>query len=256
MNNFLHQIGNIIQGTSLESVLDQAFYKVVGPRDVNTTVGNYTGTFAAHSSREYHGVRSLDGEKQITETFLSLLSKNDVAWDVGANVGWHAVLMGQVAPTIAFEPNPRSFLKLHQNICLNPASDVVPVCAGIDSADDEKITSVISIEEGAGAAVLSTPDPDMNDYHSALVVGGYTKPSLFTVPDALKLDVQGLESEVLTSFGEQLSSLRLLMVEYHRDRIAGDWNSKELHGYVCDAGFSVVDSSARRDDVIRVYEQT
>lgn len=256
MNKLLHQIGNIIQGTSLEPVLDRAFYRIVGPRDVSTTVGNYTGTFAAHSSREYHGVKSLDGEKQITETFLSRLSKSDVAWDVGANVGWHAVLMGQAASTIAFEPNPRSFSKLHRNICLNPTSDVVPVCAGIGSTNDKEITSIISIEEGAGAAVLSALDSDVNDYQSTLVVEGYTNPSLFTVPDALKLDVQGLESEVLTSFGEQLSSLRLLMVEFHRDRIVGDWTTKELHDYVCDAGFSVVDSSTRRDDVIRVYERT
>lgn len=254
MNRVIHRIGNAIQGTPVEPILDRAFYTVVGPREVNTTVGGYTGTFAAQSSREYHGVQTLDGEKSITETFLSRLSEDGVVWDVGANVGWHAILMGKIAPTVAFEPNPHSFSKLHQNICLNPKSDVVPVCAGVGSADDE-ITTAVGIGEGAGAAVLPTLDSNMNRTQSSLVIEGKTTPPLFTTPDAVKIDVQGLESEVLTSFGDQLNSLRLLMVEYHKDRIVGDWTAKELHNYVCNAGFSVIDVESRRDDVIRIYER-
>ncbi|MUW13424.1 FkbM family methyltransferase [Halorubrum sp. CBA1125] len=256
MNRILNRIGEAIKGTSLEPILDQAFYTVVGPREISTTVGDYTGTFAAHSSREYHGVQTLDDEKEITETFLSHLSEDDIAWDIGANVGWHAILMGQIAPTVAFEPNPRSFSKLHRNICLNPTCDVVPVCAGLGPTADSETTSTTGIGEGAGAAVLPIFDVDTDEYRSTLVMEGQTDPPLFTSPDAIKLDVQGLESDVLTSFGEQLDTIRLLMVEYHKGRIVGDWTAEKLHEYVCNSGFSVVETNIRRDDVIRIYEQT
>ena len=255
IDRIFHWIGSVIQGTPIEPFLDRIFYIVVGPRKVSTTVGDYTGTFSAQSSREYHGVQTLDDEKSITETFLSHLSEDDVVWDVGANVGWHAILMGKIALTVAFEPNPRSFSKLHRNICLNPTSDVVPICAGIGSTDGNGATLTTGIGEGAGAAVTSTSNSDTDESQSAIVIGGQSDPPVLTSPDAVKIDVQGLESEVLTSFGEQLGSVRLLMIEYHKGRIGGNWTAEQLHQFVCNTGFSVVETQSRRGDVIRIYER-
>lgn len=252
--SLLSRVGEAVEGTAVEPYADRLFYRLVGPRRVESSLSGFTGTFDAWSSREYHGVQTLDGEAAITESLLDRMRPTDTAWDVGANVGWHSVFMGRVAPTVAFEPSPDAFPKLHRNVTLNPESRVVPVCAGISQTTADTV-STVQMSTGAGAALATSPAyGDATDEQSGVVVDGGNVESLFAVPDVVKVDVQGIESVVVESFGELLDSVRLLMLETHQGRLAGDWTATELHDHVCDHGFSVVDSDHRRDDVIRVYE--
>jgi FkbM family methyltransferase len=248
-------IGEVIEDTRLEPLLDRAYYRVVGPRRVRTSLGELTGTFDAWSSREYYGPEDLDGEARITKSFLSHLSSDDIAWDIGSHVGWHAVFMGQLAPTVAFEPNVRAFSKLHRNVCLNPESEVLPLCAGVSETEDERTVSMLPIEDGAGASISDHTGVRQQEGRSAVVLGGQNSHQLLSSPDAIKMDIQGAESKALKSLEETLGSVRVLMLEIHQGRLAGDWTVDGLDRYVQNTGFSVIDSNERRGDLLRVYKR-
>lgn len=247
-------MGELVEGTRFEPILDQAYYKIIGPRRVRTTLDDSTAQFDAWSSREFHGVQTLDKEKEITESFLRRLSENDVAWDIGANVGWHAVFMGQIATTVAFEPNIDTFRKLHRNVGLNPDSEVIPVCSGVSATDDSMVVETTEIGSGAGAAISMAPSFESRGNGLATVLSGAASDAVFSAPDAIKMDIQGVESVAIESLAGILDSVRLMMIETHEGRLVGDWTSEELDEFVQEFGFTVVDSDRRRDDVIRIYE--
>lgn len=121
LSRLVSAIGSTIQGTRLEEPADKIYYGVLGPRQVELMLGGYTAQFNARSSSELYSVQDLGGESKVVKTMLENLSADDIVWDVGAFVGWHAALFGQVAETVAFEAEPHTFLKLQETCSLNPA---------------------------------------------------------------------------------------------------------------------------------------
>jgi len=63
------------------------------------------------------------------------LHPGDVAWDVGAFIGYHTLLMSrrvEAGWVLALEPDPRNAERLRRNLALNGVTDVeiLPVAAG------------------------------------------------------------------------------------------------------------------------------
>ena len=151
------------------------------------------------------------------ELFKAIVNPGDVVIEVGANVGAHTVLLarlaGQAGAVLAFEPQPVLFQTLCANLALN---NIVNVRA-------EKIGL------GNRTQVLHIP---ILDYGSKLNFGGL---SLDLVDEGIavpikrldsfnlrqcafmKIDVEGMESEVLEGGANTIHNLRpILYVENDR----------------------------------------
>src|ERR1700721_4417373 len=67
-------------------------------------------------------------EPEVRRVFRTVLPLGGVALDVGANVGWHTLLMaslvGARGRVLAIEPNPDLRHRLHDNLCLNRLKQV------------------------------------------------------------------------------------------------------------------------------------
>jgi len=250
IDSVIQSIGSIIKGTPLEEPLDSAYYNIVGPRRTETTVGGITAEFNARSSSEYYSVQDFGGEAAVVEEFLEELRPEDVIWDIGAFVGWHAAFFGKVAETVAFEADPDTFRKLQQTTTLNPNARITPVCLGLGNPSTYRRRVSIVAGEGGGITDLSSEGKDTTVASPTTLIETALSP-----PTAVKLDVQGLEGEVIEGFGEHLSDIRLLLVEFHEDRIVGDWTTQELHDRITKAGLEQQQEISRRADTLKLYHR-
>ena len=149
-------------------------------------------------------------EPEVREIFRALLPVGGVAVDVGANVGWHTLLMarlvGEGGHVLAVEPNPSVRACLQENLNLNRFRHVEVVPDAL--ADADGTAEFIAPEAdnpgaGDGHVVCAT------EIGERQVIGVETRrldtilsAMLVERLDLIKIDVEGFEWPVLMG-GEQ-----------------------------------------------------
>ena len=139
----------------------------------------------------------------------SLVQPGDRAVDIGANVGTTTLaLAGAVGPTgsvVAVEAHPVTATRLRRNVELNGARQVTVRQCAVASAD---VTEV------------GVSDEESDDLNHVVATGGVRVPavtlaSLLDEPTALvKIDVEGLEYDVLASGGGALQRVHAVYFEH------------------------------------------
>lgn len=167
----------------------------------------------------------IDGfwEMWVTEAIARLVRPGMVVADVGANLGYYSVLMGDlVGPTgwvHAFEPNPPTALLLRQNVAMNTA---------------HRRTTVheIALTDFDGSAILYAPPFEPKN---ASITGTENKAGTVSVAarrldsiegidrlDFLKIDAEGAEQAIWRGMGRYLEDDRAptILLEYAGDRLS------------------------------------
>jgi len=167
---------------------------------------------------------------------VHLLERDDLFFDVGANIGIYALLLGQLggARGIAFEPVPETSEFLAANIRQNDLSNQV-------------ILERAAVAASPGQVAISTDADVMNK----IVEGdaGYMVPSLTIdgcvtqhgVPVLIKVDVEGFEPEVLRGAKQTLHDPRLLALILEINDNARDDATSGMLADLQAAGFEEVD---------------
>lgn len=165
--------------------------------------------------------------------------------DIGANEGLYALRVANTSPSariLCIEPNPLAFEILVQNIENNRLKNVTPVNRAISSdgrpVDMEFIPQIHSI---GGAKLRDVDRPWLKDdviykqtVQSVTIEQIFAQYSLETV-DILKIDVEGMEDEIVGSLVPVAAKIRRIVIERH---------SKDLRNIVTDGllrlGFELV----------------
>jgi FkbM family methyltransferase len=162
-------------------------------------------------------------EPHVRSALRACLSAGDVCVDVGANIGYDALLagalVGKEGRVFAIEPSPATHRQLVRNIELNGAANVVAlrVAAGAedgevvlrDHPEGQSVRSSVSSTEAAGENGLRVPARTL-----ASIVPREELPRLRVV----KIDVEGYEVEVLRGLAPlfELGARPAVVVELHR----------------------------------------
>jgi FkbM family methyltransferase len=150
------------------------------------------------------------------------LGPEDIALDVGANIGWYSVLLNRLsepgARIFAFEPDPRSYQLLTRNLAANDATRVTAMN--------------VALGEKPGFATLHRYR-DCNNGRHTLCAGGDTRGGVARVPvdtlkevwnrehlgsrpiRFLKVDVEGFEYFVLRGAEDLLARCACVLLEYN-----------------------------------------
>jgi FkbM family methyltransferase len=187
--------------------------------------------------------RSLDlyGEYSEAEVrlFQKLVKPGDVVLDIGANIGGHTIpldrLAGASGQVLAFEPQRTAFCSLCANVALNDLAQVR--CHRVAVGDAAGSIQVPELDYGVGqnfgGLALGRPH-----------LGGRTEEVPMLRIDDLKLDrcqlikvdVEGMERQVLAGAAETLRTLRpLLYVEDDRSE-----HSAELRRQLVSLGYRLL----------------
>jgi FkbM family methyltransferase len=165
--------------------------------------------------------RSLElyGEYAETEAqlFTQLVSAGQVVVEVGANIGAHTVhlakLVGPGGMVLAFEPQRVIFNLLCANLVLNEQFHAHPIHAAVGSSDGLTKVPVLDPRAQINFGGLSLQGATRGDDVSMVVLDRYPLPSL----RLLKIDVEGMEAEVLLGARKTLAAHRpILYVENDR----------------------------------------
>jgi FkbM family methyltransferase len=161
-------------------------------------------------------------EPHITRYLLDNVSvgSDEVALDVGANIGWYSVLLDRLsapgARVLAFEPDPGSYRLLRANLKANRT---------------EHVTALnVALGDKPGVALLHRYRDSNNGRHTLLdgnTSGGTVEVPVETLKDIwdreqlgarrvalLKIDVEGFECLVLRGAGDILKRCRYVLLEY------------------------------------------
>jgi FkbM family methyltransferase len=146
-------------------------------------------------------------ERSTFNTYKRLVRPGDVVFDIGANIGAHALpLANSVGPTghvYAFEPTRYAFEKLNRNIALNPELKfrITTVQALLSSEDDRKLEPAIysswPLGEADGLHELHQGALQSTAGARAVSVDTYLREAGIERIDLVKLDVDGFECDVL-----------------------------------------------------------
>jgi FkbM family methyltransferase len=153
---------------------------------------------------------------ELREIFRALLSPGGVAVDVGANIGWHTLLMahlvGAQGVVLAAEANPSVRRKLQENLDLNRFRqvEIVPYAlAGAEgtlafhgpAADDPDSGNGYVVRNGADRRA-GTIQVEARRLDSVVAAAGIDR------LDLIKIDVEGFEWPVLQGAEQTIANFR------------------------------------------------
>lgn len=165
---------------------------------------------------------------------LHYLNAKDLFVDIGANVGIYTVLAsGEIkAKTIAIEPIPETYKYLNDNLNVNGITDkVVSLNIGLGNKEGtlQFTKSLDTVNHVA-----------MNGEDDVIEVAVKTLDHIIAeIPNFLKLDVEGFETEVLLGGSRVLSSpeLNTLIIELNGSGNRYGYNENDIHEKLLGYGF-------------------
>ena len=166
--------------------------------------------------------------------------------DIGANVGMFSMLVasyaGPTADILAFEPEPENLKRLRFNAAANPGLHIriMPMALGATAGSvtlevdprDRGGTRVRTSAGGSGQGSVTVECRPLADVLKEQNVASI---------DALKIDVEGSEDEILNAFFKQADKSlwpRLIVIEDASDT----WRS-DLFSFLTDCGYRVASRS-------------
>lgn len=185
----------------------------------------------------YHGAY----ERGTLDVLGKLLRRGDHFVDVGANIGLMSVfaarIVGQGGTVSAFEPHPFTVEILRENIVLNALSniEVYPAAAG----STEGVCAIADGPEGNRGASYTVPAGSEQGLHTAAVVRTDEVLKDKPLPEVVKIDAEGDETEVLEGMEGIFGKARpAIIVESSRaagesgpDHISRIFDMLTAHGY-------------------------
>jgi FkbM family methyltransferase len=160
-------------------------------------------------------------EPEETELLRKIVRKGAVVVDVGANIGWYTLLSahlaGKTGKIVAFEPEPSSFSLLKQSVKRNGFDNVFLFNNCVSNIEGERKLWLSKGNLGRHS-IVSSAGTEAIDVEAVTLDICLSKLEIQIV-DLLKIDVEGVEPEVLEGALNYLLSSKI-------KNIFLEWNCK------------------------------
>jgi len=246
----------------LSNIMKRIYFLLYAPRDrrkplvfsnieIEVLVRNYGELRTVEAVLENDAV----DESKIIEPMLNILREGDVAFDIGANIGIHTMLMAKKAgvhgKVIAFEPEENNYETLLKNIRMNKMQNVLTVKTALgDTVEDGKL--YVNKHVGIGAiSLIESTDSDMCQMVEVRP-GDYLVEKLnLPVPKVVKIDVEGFEYPVIKGLLKTLSdkNCELLCCEIHKTLYPSGTTKEAVIDLIRKLGFRSIDTYFRGGEI-------
>lgn len=208
----LYQIGGVsevLRGVRDTVLIEFALPMHKLPWNATLKAGGESVTIRTNT-RENYLRAGTEGEQPIQAAFVDAIEPGAVVWDVGANIGTYSLLAAEAGgDVVAFEPGPQARGDLVANAKLNGLDDTINATPyALADYDGE---GMLLPSDRTGTRELQ-PHGDTGD---AVPVRAGDSLGV-DAPDVVKIDVEGVEAEVIDGMTEALANARYVIVEVHK----------------------------------------
>lgn len=154
-------------------------------------------------------------EPELRKIMRALLMPGGVAVDVGANVGWHTLLMAQLVGAqgrvLAAEANPSACVELDRNVQINRLSHVEVLAHALGATEGHiSFLEIAADEPGAASAHVTTDENPGAGWISVRVrpLDAIVQEAGIERLDFIKVDVEGFEWPVLQGSRQTIAKHR------------------------------------------------
>jgi FkbM family methyltransferase len=181
---------------------------------------------------------------------LSFVRPGDCVLDIGAHIGTFSVplgkAVGETGRVISFEPVPEHFELLRRNISRNNLDNTVqPVNAAVGNASTPLYINRVTGNSGATNFSHGAGDPMNGIPVIALDTWWGSRPGLPAGVQAIKIDVEGMEHEALSSAAKIIDESRPVV---HFEVFSGRRELlDELSGFFSSRGYQFFMNRSFRD---------
>jgi len=186
-------------------------------------------------------------KEPITIQWINSMKEGDVLYDVGANVGGYTILAGAKGVNVfSFEPEAENYSLLMRNILLNNHKSTA-FCMAISKAS--KVGTLNLSQIGAGGSCHMFGDPQDKFIHQGCLAMSLDELLAAGLPQPthIKIDVDGLEADVIHGATEVLKKVDSILVEINTSLP----NHVDLVKHLKDNGFTYsqeqVDAAIRKE---------
>jgi FkbM family methyltransferase len=168
-------------------------------------------------------------EPQLQATIQELVLPGQIAYDIGANIGFMTLLFAQCVESTghvyAFEALPANLQRLRDNIALNAVDDRVTIISAAVNDRSNSTKFYIGPSPGTGKLVKSAGRSTIT-YRESIEVEGISIDDFIyqsgnPAPDILKIDIEGGEVLALPGMSRMLHEKRpVVMIELHGQEAA------------------------------------
>lgn len=237
----------------LSKLMKRMYWKLTCPADgiYNAECSGIEARFYVRTAGEWRKMEGTYGTGAV-EVFMEVLAgylrPEMVFYDIGSNIGEYAVFAGNsVGPrglVVAFEPEINSYARLKTHVELNRLTNVraynialgdvpgsMPLRVAGFLGRQSKLTGT-EPEQGARVQVVDVASGD-----------GIRDTERLPVPNAVKIDVEGYEFQVLAGLKKTLQdpTCELLCCEVHPMSLPAPLRPEDLEAAIKDIGFSRVE---------------
>lgn len=139
-------------------------------------------------------------EPETTQIFYRIAKKAQIIFDIGAHIGFYALLAGAInrkSKIFAFEPVPLLFELLKTNITLNSFANVIPIQKSVIDVDGQ-IPFYINLESDCSASALKGFREITQEIKvPCITLDKYVEQNNIGKVDLVKIDVEGEDHRVL-----------------------------------------------------------
>lgn len=196
------------------------------PAKINVGLQDINAIFEVHSLMENTRLKNLGYERDYLAKCLSILTSQDVFYDIGAYVGSWSILAAKQQPSCqiySFEPEPNCYEKVNRNVKLNKLTKqicVLPLAISNCKGRSELFSSGVA---GKCASLKNT-----NRHLKRLRVDTYSvdelvEDEIIPQPTVVKIDAEGAEALILE--GMKRHQPRNLFIEIHPEFLVKHFDS-------------------------------
>ncbi len=176
----------------------------------------------------------------------SLVKKNDVIFDVGANIGEttlnFAKKTGENGKIHSFEPDPINYISVEKNIRINDFNNILLNPFGLGNEEGKfKIYTVDENNRGMNRIVNSTDNISNHREITITRIDDYVKNNNIKTINLIKIDVEGFEFNVLKGALEVLNKFHpILFIELDNQNLKDQGSSaNELITYLVENEYEI-----------------
>lgn len=168
---------------------------------------------------------------------LHFLSKDDVFFDVGANIGVYTVLASKVcgAKSISFEPSKITYERLSNNVFLNRIDKLVtPFNLGVSSKSE-----TLNFSKGFDTVNhVTSKEMEYTEKIDTISLNEVCKANN-VIPTFMKVDVEGFEQQVIQGSSDFLNDKKLqaIIIELNGSGNRYGYDEEKIHITLTEAGF-------------------